>query len=66
MEQASRSIRFVGDRLIRRIAVQSSAGEVPLEAASRNPTPWSDDEKRVHIGRGYDLLDELLVERAVA
>jgi predicted acylesterase/phospholipase RssA len=63
---ASARFPFLGDRLIPRIAVQSSAGEVSLEAASRNPKPWSDDQKRALIRRGYDLLDELLVEQAVA
>jgi predicted acylesterase/phospholipase RssA len=57
---------FLGDRLIPRIAVQSTGGEVSLEAASRNPRPWPDEEKRALIKRGWDLLDELLVERAVA
>jgi predicted acylesterase/phospholipase RssA len=63
---ASARFPFLGDRIIPRIAVQSSAGEISLEAASRNPKPWSDDEKRALIRRGYDLLDDLLVERAVA
>jgi predicted acylesterase/phospholipase RssA len=57
---------FLGDRLIPRIAVQSTAGEVSLEPGSRNPKPWSDEEKLALIRRGYDLLDEMLVERAVA
>jgi predicted acylesterase/phospholipase RssA len=57
---------FLGDRLIPRIAVQSTAGEVSLEAVSRNPRPWSHEEKRALIERGYALLDELLVDRAVA
>jgi predicted acylesterase/phospholipase RssA len=57
---------FLGDRLIPRITVQSTGGEVSLEAASRNPRPWPDEEKRALIKRGWDLLDELLVERAVA
>jgi hypothetical protein len=63
---ASARFPFLGDRIIPRIAVQSTAGEVSLEAASRNPKPWSDDEKRALIQRGYDLLGDLLVERAVA
>ena len=63
---ASSRFPFLGDRLIPRIAVQSSAGEVSLEAASRNPKPWSDEEKRALIQKGYDLLNDLLVERAVA
>ena len=57
---------FLGDRLIPRIAVQASAGEVSLEAGLRNPQPWSADAKRALIRRGYDLLDELLQEEAVA
>jgi predicted acylesterase/phospholipase RssA len=57
---------FLGDRLIPRIAVQSTAGEVSLEAVSRNPKPWSEAEKRALIQRGYELLNDELVERAVA
>jgi predicted acylesterase/phospholipase RssA len=57
---------FLGDRLIPRIAVQSSAGEVSLETGLRNPKPWSEDEKRLLIARGYALLDEVLAERRVA
>jgi hypothetical protein len=57
---------FLGDRLIPRIAVQSTAGEVSLEAGLRNPKPWTEDAKRALIRRGYDLLDDLLVERQVA
>ena len=57
---------FLGDRLIPRIAVQSSAGEVSLETGLRNPKPWSEDEKRLLISRGYALLDDLLAERRVA
>jgi predicted acylesterase/phospholipase RssA len=57
---------FLGDRLIPRIAVQSSAGEVSLEAGLRNPKPWTDDAKRELIRRGYQLLDDMLVEQRVA
>ena len=57
---------FLGDREIPRIAVQSTAGEVSLETGLRNPQPWTDEAKRSLIRRGYDLLDELLVEEAVA
>jgi len=57
---------FLGDRLIPRIAVQSSAGEVSLETGLRNPKPWSEDEKRLLIARGYALLDDVLAERRVA
>ena len=57
---------FLGDRLIPRIAVQSTAGEVSLETGLRRPRPWTDEQKRALIERGYDLLDEVLVERQVA
>ena len=63
---ASAKFPFLGDRLIPRIAVQSTAGEVSLETGLRNPKPWSNDEKRQLIARGYGLLDDLLAERRVA
>ncbi len=63
---ASAKFPFLGDRLIPRIAVQSSAGEVSLETGLRNPKPWSEEEKRLLIARGYGLLDEVLAERRVA
>ncbi len=63
---ASASFPFLGDRAIPRIAVQSTAGEVSLETGLRNPVPWTEEAKRALIRRGYDLLDELLVEEAVA
>jgi predicted acylesterase/phospholipase RssA len=55
---------FLGDRAIPRIAVQSAAGEVSLEAGLRKPQPWTDEAKRALIQRGWDLLDELLTEPA--
>jgi len=57
---------FLGDRSVPRIAVQSTAGEVSLEAGLRNPKPWSEEQKLALIARGYALLDDVLVERAVA
>jgi predicted acylesterase/phospholipase RssA len=63
---AAAKFPFLGDRLIPRIAVQSSAGEVSLETGLRNPKPWSEDEKRLLIARGYSLLDDVLAERRVA
>jgi predicted acylesterase/phospholipase RssA len=57
---------FLGDRAIPRIAVQSTAGEVSLETGLRNPHPWTEEDKRRLINRGYELLDELLLEEAVA
>ena len=63
---ANATFPFLGDRLIPRIAVQSTAGEMSLETGLRRPRPWTEDEKRVLIARGYALLDEVLVERQVA
>ena len=57
---------FLGDRAIPRIAVQSTAGEVSLETGLRNAQPWTEEDKQLLIRRGYELLDELLVEEAVA
>src|SRR5207253_9565617 len=42
---AAAQFPFLGDRLIPRIAVQSSAGEVTLETGLRNPKPWTIEEK---------------------
>src|SRR5947209_16174608 len=63
---AAAKFPFLGDRLIPRIAVQSSAGEVTLETGLRNPKPWNEDGKRALIARGYALLDDVLQQRAVA
>jgi hypothetical protein len=57
---------FQADRLVPRIAVSGSAGDVSLEAGLRNPKPWSDEAKLELIARGYRMLDEELRERAVA
>jgi predicted acylesterase/phospholipase RssA len=63
---ANAKFPFLGARLIPRIAVQSSAGEVSLETGLRNPRPWTEEQKRTLIARGYALLDDVLVERQVA
>jgi hypothetical protein len=63
---SSAKFPFLGDRLIPRIAVQSSAGEVSLETGLRNPQPWTEAEKRLLISRGYSLLDDVLAEQRVA
>ena len=54
---------FLGDRLIPRIAVQGSAGEISLETGLRRPQPWPEAEKRELIARGYALLDDVLAAR---
>jgi hypothetical protein len=63
---AAAKFPFLGDRLIPRIAVQSTAGEVTLETGLRHPKPWTVEEKQSLIARGYALLDDVLAERAVA
>jgi predicted acylesterase/phospholipase RssA len=63
---ASAKFPFLGDRLIPRIAVQGTAGEISLETGLRHPQPWPEDEKRALIALGYALLDEELTDRAVA
>ena len=57
---------FLGDRLSRASPCREAAGEISLEAGLRKPEPWTEDAKRALIARGYDLLDELLVELADA
>ncbi|MCW2974727.1 MAG: hypothetical protein JWM06_8 [Actinomycetia bacterium] len=63
---ASAKFPFLGDRLIPRIAVQGTAGEITLETGLRHPQPWPEAEKHELIARGYALLDEVLADRAVA
>ena len=63
---AAATFPFLGDRLIPRIAVQSTAGEVSLETGLRHPKPWTVEEKRALIDRGYALLDDALGEPAAA
>ena len=57
---------FLGDRLIPRIAVQGSSGEITLETGLRRPQPWGVDEKLALIARGYALLDEMLLANRTA
>jgi predicted acylesterase/phospholipase RssA len=63
---ASAKFPFLGDRLIPRIAVEGTAGEISLETGLRHPQPWPEDEKRALITRGYALLDEVLAARPAA
>src|SRR5437588_681792 len=62
---ANAKFPFLGARLIPRIAVQSTAGEMSLETGLRHPRPWTEEEKGALIARGYELLDDVLVERQV-
>jgi len=49
---AAAEFPFLSDRLIPRIAVQGSAGEITLETGLRRPQPWPEAEKRELIARG--------------
>ena len=51
---------FGHDRLVPRITVRASAGEVSLEPRSRTPRRWTEPEKRALIDRGWALTDEAL------
>ena len=57
---------FYGDRLIPRIAVEGTVGEVTLETGLRRPQPWPEEGKRQLIAHGYGLLDEVLADRNAA
>jgi predicted acylesterase/phospholipase RssA len=59
---------FRHDRLVPRITVHASVGEVSLEPGFRNQKPWTVEAKRTLIARGYELADRELAryEEAVA
>jgi predicted acylesterase/phospholipase RssA len=51
---------FRHDRLVPRITVHASVGEVSLEPGFRNQKPWTVEAKRTLIARGYELADRQL------
>jgi predicted acylesterase/phospholipase RssA len=57
---ASAAFPFRHDRLVSRIMVQGSAGELSLEPGFRTQKPWTEMAKRTLIRRGYDLADREL------
>jgi predicted acylesterase/phospholipase RssA len=59
---------FRHDRLVPRITVHASVGEVSLEPGFRTQKPWTEEAKRTLIERGYQLADDELTkyEEAVA
>ena len=65
---AATSFPFRHDRLVPRITVRASAGELGLEQGFRSRTPWTEEAKRALIARGYELAGRELdaFEQAVA
>jgi predicted acylesterase/phospholipase RssA len=65
---AAAQFPFRHDRLVPRITVHASVGEVSLEPGFRSQKPWTQEAKRVLIARGYELADRELAryEEAVA
>jgi hypothetical protein len=59
---------FRHDRLVPRITVHASVGEVSLDPGFRSQKPWTVEAKRALIKRGYELADNELAryEEAVA
>jgi predicted acylesterase/phospholipase RssA len=51
---------FRHDRLVPRITVHASAGEINLDPGFRNRSPWTEEAKRALIARGYELTDREL------
>jgi predicted acylesterase/phospholipase RssA len=51
---------FRHDRLVPRITVHASVGEVSLDPGFRSQKPWTVEAKRALISRGYELADREL------
>jgi hypothetical protein len=54
---ASAQFPFRHDRLVPRITVHASVGEVSLDPGFRSQKPWTAEAKRALIARGYELAD---------
>jgi predicted acylesterase/phospholipase RssA len=54
---ASAHFPFRHDRLIPRLTVRGTLGEISLEPGGRKQKPWTDEAKRALIDRGYLLTD---------
>jgi hypothetical protein len=48
---------FRHDRLIPRVTVRGTVGDITLEPGGRKQKPWTDEAKRALIDRGYLLTD---------
>jgi predicted acylesterase/phospholipase RssA len=57
---------FRHERRVPRITVHASVDEIRLEPGFRTQKPWSEDEKRALIRRGYDLTDAQLTQAEAA
>jgi hypothetical protein len=51
---------FGGDRIVPRVTVRGSSEGISLDPGWRNQKPWTEDDKRRLIGRGYKLTDDAL------
>jgi predicted acylesterase/phospholipase RssA len=51
---------FRHERLVPRLTVSGTAGELSLEPGFRKPKAWTEDTKRLLIERGYRLTDDRL------
>jgi predicted acylesterase/phospholipase RssA len=51
---------FRRDRAVRRITIRGTAGDVSLEPGFRRQLPWTVEDKRSIIARGYELADREL------
>jgi predicted acylesterase/phospholipase RssA len=54
------SFPFRRGRAVRRITIRGSVGEISLEPGFRRQRPWTVEEKRSIIARGYELADREL------
>jgi predicted acylesterase/phospholipase RssA len=57
---SSADFPFGRDRLVPRITVRATVGEVSLEPRFRTIGPWSEEDKRALVERGWRLTDEAL------
>ena len=57
---AAAQFPFRHDRLVPRVTVHASVGEVSLDPGFRSQAPWTEEAKRKLIRRGYDLADREL------
>jgi predicted acylesterase/phospholipase RssA len=62
---ASSRFPFRRARLLPRITVRASVGEVSLEAGRRARREWPDEDKRALIERGYELADRELARNGI-